>query len=135
MTLAQLRPIIQRLAEEATATNGPLVCGEDCSSCQAVADIRALLLDRQQLLDVAQRFAEAWAVWSVSPAVFPDDDTIEAAGALLELLGVDQPDEEAELDPTVHEDGTPCSYPGFITHEYLELCDAEAAARRAKATG
>lgn len=42
-----------------------------------------------RVIRAAQRFARRWAAWAVTPEQMPDEDTVEAASALLDALGVE----------------------------------------------
>ena len=47
-----------------------------------------------KIVKAARKFAKAWAKWSVTESTMPDEETIEAASALMEILGVKQPEVE-----------------------------------------
>ena len=46
----------------------------------------------RKIVEHSEEFAKLWAVWSVSPVMCPDEETIEAASRLMVVLGVEQPE-------------------------------------------
>lgn len=43
----------------------------------------------KRIVRASQEFARRWAAWATTPEQMPDEETVEAAGGVLEALGIE----------------------------------------------